>query len=178
MANAIQKRSPTQSPAQLSLPCELARLDSDDSVFDIPQFTPGQIDAAKRAIVEYQQAMTGAGEGVAKQMVAQLAMVLPKKARSDSESAFLVATYAEALSDIPADILRNTYQRLIREQQFFPTIMEIRKAAGPEMAKRSWLLARMRAMVARGAAPEEPEQYASPDDVARIKAEVAASLAA
>src|SRR3546814_2578563 len=82
-------------------------------------------------------------------MLGKLASALPKAKIDDAEAEARLAIYWSALRDIPLPDLRQAYDRLLKTSRFFPTIEEIRAAAHPSMAMRSYKRMRMQMLITR-----------------------------
>src|SRR3546814_14788344 len=82
-------------------------------------------------------------------MLGKLAIALPKAKIDDAEADARLEIYWSALRDIPLPDLRQAYDRLLKTSRFFPTIEEIRAAAHPSMAMRSYKRMRMQMLITR-----------------------------
>lgn len=111
-------------------------------------------------------------------MVGKMAIAYPNAKLSDEETEARLELYIELLKDIPFDVLSNAFKRVTQTLRFFPSVSEIREAAAPELGRRRAQLMHLEMLLEkhrRGTA-ELIVEYASAEDVARIKAEVAAEF--
>jgi hypothetical protein len=79
--------------------------------------------------------------------IAKLAMAYPSAKVSDIEAEARLEIYADALDDVPGDVLAAACAAALRESRFFPTPAEIRERCGM-LARRKWELSKIRALVA------------------------------
>lgn len=104
--------------------------------------------------------------------------VLPRKREGDREAQFRVATYAKALADLPKWCIVKAVGDLVKTEDWFPVPAQIRRAADAHRSKALWKRTVLTEWLARrDAPPPEPEDRASPDDVKRIKLEIAMEMA-
>lgn len=110
------------------------------------------------AIVDFEAANMPADPDEISRMIGKIAILFPNAKLSTSEAEAQNQLYVELLSDIPADILGGAFRKCAQTLKFFPTVAEIRSAAMPEMAMRSWRLMRMKALALKS--EREPLQPA------------------
>lgn len=104
--------------------------------------------------------------------------VLPRKREGAREAQFKMATYVKALADLPKWCITRSIGELVKTEDWFPVPAHIRRLAEKHMAKAMWKRTVLTEWLARrDTPPPEPEDRASPEDVKRIKAEVAAEIA-
>src|SRR3546814_17889776 len=100
-------------------------------------------------------------------MLGKLAIALPKAKIDDAEADARLEIYWSALRDIPLPDLRQAYDRLLKTSRFFPTIEEIRAAAHPSMAMRSYKRMRMQMLITRHDREWQPDGEPLPDETRR-----------
>jgi hypothetical protein len=141
-------------------------VDSDTRVSDLPVVSDWMKSALNAAIVDFEMANTPADPDEITRMIGKIAVLYPNAKLSDAEAKAQNELYVDLLSDIPGDILARAFRKCAQTLKFFPTVAEIRSAAMPEMAMRSWRIMRMKALVKRAEREplELPKQVASPDE--------------
>lgn len=104
--------------------------------------------AALAALIPgYEAALEPASERGRKRAIGKVALAFPAAKVSDDEAEARLELYAEALSDIPADVLGEACMAIVREARFFPTPAEIRAKCG-SLARRQWELSKIRGLIA------------------------------
>ena len=94
----------------------------------------------------YERSLQPASKDEIEDAIALLAAAMPPRKSSEQDGEALLEIYAEGLSDIPIDILRQAYRRCVRECQWFPTVKEIRdRCTG--LAVRRFELSKIRALI-------------------------------
>lgn len=164
-----------RSQGSLLLPSELEALDSTESVLDFPLLTPSQMALAKRTVEDLRASLEPAGPDHVRKIFASLAY-LPHKEKGEEMAQMMLADFISVLQAIPRDVLDRAREKVAATARFFPTPSEF-KAHCTEHARRAWLLSRVQMMIRRGVRPDEPRAYATREEIARIKAEVASSFA-
>lgn len=107
-------------------------------------------------------------------MIARLATLYPAAKVTDVEAEQRLSLYTDLLQDIPFDILSRAFREAAKKFIFFPTVAEIRKIAGYEVAERRWrhsLLERMIRIHERDwTPPVKPEDMPTAEEMAEIRA--------
>lgn len=110
-------------------------------------------------------------------MITKIALLYPGGKLSDAESAARLELYIDLLRDIPFDILSSAFRSVAQKSRFFPTVAEIRDAAAPALRARRGKLVTLQMLLDKHerywSPPVAPEDLATPEDIARIKREVA-----
>lgn len=175
---ALQTTDPTKSRTSVSAPRLSSTLsaivDSDTRVSDLPALVGEELAEAKRAIAEFQAADVPADQAEVSRMIGKLSVLFPNAKLSEAEASAQNQLYAELLSDIPQDVLGGAFRKCAQTLRFFPTVAEIRSAAGPELAMRSWRLMRLRAIVLESERnpPTPPKKIITPEQREAIKEEM------
>lgn len=111
-------------------------------------------------------------------VVAALAAVLPRRKEDGATAAAKTETYCRALADVPIADLTAGRDWLMLNTQWFPTIYEIRKAAGRFGGPRAAKVARARILILRHEEEwREPVKALEPGDFARLREEIGVNLA-
>lgn len=135
--------------------------------------SPDERAALVEMIPTYEAALVPASREGCRRAIAKLALAYPAAKVSDEEAEARLELYADALADIPGDVLAEACMALLRTSKFFPSASEVREKCGA-FARRQWELSKIRALIAthdRSWRPE-PEPLSDAD-----KAEVTAILA-
>lgn len=136
MSNALQTtnlKTPWSGP---SLPPSVAKLlvsEGSDIV------TPEQAAEIRAVLPALAYAPEPAGGAVVRRMVGKAALAYPSAKLNDQEAALRLEVYADALSDLPADVLGLAFLEAVKTIKFFPSIAEIRTLAGREIGRRRYL---------------------------------------
>jgi hypothetical protein len=109
--------------------------------------SPDERAALAALIPAYEQALAPASERGCKRAIGKVALAFPASKVSDDEAEARLELYAEALADVPADVLAEACMAVVREARFFPTPAEIRAKCG-SLAKRQWELSKIRGLIA------------------------------
>lgn len=121
-----------------------------------------------------------AGRAEVERMVGKTSLAYPSVKLNDQEAALRLEVYADALSDLPADVLGHAFKQAIQTIKFFPSVAEIRAIAEREIGRRRYFEWRARDLLER----HEKERAASiPNEadraeLARLMSGLAQSLAA
>lgn len=138
-------------------------MDSASPVSDLPALTGERLAETRQAIAAFEAANVPADPAEVGRMVGKLAVLFPNAKLSAAEAEAQNQLYVELLSDIPGDVLGGAFRKCAQTLKFFPTVAEIRSAAMPEMAMRSWRLMRMKALALKSdrEPPQRPKQIAT-----------------
>lgn len=149
-------------------------VDSDTRVSDLPAIAGDVLDEARKAIAAFEAANVPAAADEISRMIGKISILFPNAKLSDAEARAQNQLYSELLSDVPQDVLAGAFRKCAQTLRFFPSVAEIRAAAMPEMAMRSWRLMRLRAIVLESERrPVEPDkEIVTPEQRAAIKAEL------
>jgi hypothetical protein len=148
MAQELVTISPTrwQEPQLgLSLKQDLhAAMETTNSTYlNVP--SPADVAALRKAADVYRAGLIGSSRETIAGMMGVLATAFPNQRLSDEEAAAKLELYCRSLDDLPEDILKTAIDRLLKTQNWFPTIAEIRQAASPDFEpRRRGLMACMR----------------------------------
>lgn len=108
--------------------------------------------------------------------------IKPHKTKSDMDWALLLRVNLAALSDFSRVDLGYAFGRLMRESKWFPDVSEIVSLAKYAQWQREFRKHQANALIMKHnhlwRAPIPEEELCSPEDIARIKAEVDAEFAA
>lgn len=130
--------------------------------------SPDERAALVALIPEYEAAMQPASRQGCRRAIAKLALAYPAAKVSDLEAEGRLEIYADALSDVPGDVLATACMAILRESKFFPAAAEIRAKCGG-LARRQWELSKIRALVATHDRLWRPEpEPLSADDLAEV----------
>jgi hypothetical protein len=183
-STALQPSDPTKSRTFVSAPqlgsTLSAIVDSHERVFESPVLVGSDLAEARQAIVQFEAANAPSDPDEVSRMIGKLAILFPNAKLSESEARAQNQLYVELLSDIPQDVLAAAFRKCAQTVKFFPTVAEIRSAAAPEMAMRSWRLMRLKAMVQRAERepPAPPKQIVTDDQRREILSEIPPEAAA
>ncbi len=119
----------------------------DTNVYAQRLITPEEKRTLESLLPRYDAAMIPAARADVERMVAKLTLAYPAAKVSDAEAGARLDLYADALADIPADILGNACMAALRTHKFFPSVSEIREGCG-ELFKRQWRAMRIRHLIA------------------------------
>jgi len=135
-------------------------VDSDTRVSDLPSLSGSTRSDLDTAIASFEAANVPAEPDEISRMIGKIAILFPNGKLSDAEAKAQNQLYVELLNDIPADVLGGAFRKCAQTLKFFPTVAEIRAAAMPEMAMRSWRLMRMKALALKSdrEPPQPPKQ--------------------
>lgn len=140
--------------------------------------SPDERAALAAVIPTYEAALVPASREGCRRAIAKLALAYPAAKVSVDEAEARLELYADALSDIPGDVLGDACMALLRTSKFFPSASEIREKCGA-FARRQWELSKIRALIAthdRNWRPEpEPLSEADKAEVSAILARIGAS---
>ena len=167
---ALQTTDQTKSRTSVSAPqlnsTLSAIVDSDTRVSDLPSLAGSVRSDLDRAITEFEAANVPTPPAEISRMIGKLAVLFPNAKLSDAEARAQNELYADLLSDIPQDVLGGAFRKCAQTLKFFPTVAEIRAAAMPEMAARSWRLMRMKALAMKSdrEPPQPPKEIATVSD--------------
>lgn len=109
--------------------------------------TPDERAQLAAALPAYEAALEPASREGCRRAITKLALAYPSAKVSDAEAEARLELFADALSDVPGDVLGNACMAILRESRFFPSPAEIRAKCGG-LAKRQWELSKMRALIA------------------------------
>lgn len=132
--------------------------------------SPDEREQLAALIPAYEAALEPASREGCRRAIGKLALAYPVAKVSDAEAEARLELYADALSDLPGDVLAVACAALLRESKFFPTAAEIRAKCAP-LARRQWELSKIRALIATHDRNWRPEPAPLTDDE---RAEVAA----
>ncbi|CAM3238501.1 hypothetical protein [Sphingomonas zeae] len=120
-------------------------------VKEAPSFShvcsPDERAALVALVPQYEASLSPASRQGCRRAIAKLAMAYPSAKVSDIEAEARLEIYADALDDVPGDVLAAACAAALRESRFFPTPAEIRERCGM-LARRKWELSKIRALVA------------------------------
>jgi hypothetical protein len=135
-------------------------VDSDTRVSDLPAIHGSQRSELDQAIANFEAANVPADPAEISRMIGKIAVLFPNAKLSEAEARAQNELYVDLLSDIPGDVLGAAFRKCAQTLKFFPTVAEIRAAAMPEMAMRSWRLMRMKALALKSdrEPPQPPKQ--------------------
>jgi hypothetical protein len=105
-------------------------------------------------------------------MVAKASLAYPAAKLSDGEARVRLELYADALSDIPADVLGVAFLEAVKTIKFFPSVCELRALAEAESGRR-WREEQQRLRESR---PHIPPPAPEPELSAAEKVEVSRML--
>lgn len=123
-----------------------------------------------RLAAEYERALIPAERSEIEESVAMLSLAYPALKVTAQEGAARIELYAQALGDIPSDVLRDACMAALRECKFFPSVSEIRERC-PGLTKGLFRLLRIRHLIAKHDAEwrePEPEPPLSAEDEAEM----------
>ncbi|WP_294189045.1 hypothetical protein [uncultured Sphingomonas sp.] len=129
--------------------------------------TPDERAALVALIPGYEQALQPAPRHACRRVITKLALAYPAAKVSEEEAEARLELYADALDDIPADVLGAACAAVLRTSKFFPAPSEIRERCSG-LARRQWELSKIRALIAthdRNWRPE-PEPLSDEDRAA------------
>jgi hypothetical protein len=152
-----------------------------ESIVDrpMPGITERVINPAERACLarlaaEYERALVPAPRSAIEESVAMLSLAYPALKATPQEAAARIELYAQALADIPPDVLHDACMKALRESRFFPSVSEIReRCAGLALAH--YRLGRINYLIAKHDAewrdpePEAPMTTAERNEMDRLK---------
>lgn len=138
--------------------------------------TRDERDALQAMIPVYAEGLAPASRKGCRRAIGKVALAFPSAKLNDDEAEARLELYADALADIPADVLADACMTIVRTSKFFPAVSEIRaKCSG--LAKRQWELSKIRALIAthdRDWRPEgEPLTSVERAELARMTAKAA-----
>jgi hypothetical protein len=181
MATALQTTGPTTSRTPASAPQLSSTLnaivEADLSVSEMAPLPAHLRDEGRRAIAALEAANQPSDPAEVGRMLGKLALLFPNAKLSNAEAEAQNALYVELLSDIPQSILSGAFRKCAQTSRFFPAVSEIRDAAQHELSKRSWMLMRLKALVAKEPA-DAPIVIVTPEEREAIKQEFGLSAAA
>lgn len=133
--------------------------------------TPEERDALAAMIPAYEEALRPASREGCRRSITKLALAYPAARVSDAEAEARLELYADALADVPGDVLGQACAAVLRESRFFPAPAEIRERCSGMMIRR-WELSKIHALIRthdRKWRPDpEPLSDADRAEVARI----------
>lgn len=160
-ANALQMVSPNHKTPCSVLQSEpkLAALVDDTYVYAQRPITPDERAQLAALIPVYESALIPASRSEINRMIGKLSLGYPSAKVSDEEADARLELYADALADIPADILGRACMAAVQTRKFFPSVAELREDC-TGLALRQWRLARIKYLIAKHDAEyREPEAH-------------------
>lgn len=164
-----------------TLPTPCSRLCSNPALLKlVDDFQPGigQRLATKperaelaRLQAEYEQTLTPATPAQIKSGIGMLALAYPALKVSPDEAKARLELYAQALGDLPHDILNVALMKALKELTFFPSVSEIRERA-TGFAQRVFRYNRVKQLIAK-----HDSEYREPEPERELSAEDHAEMA-
>lgn len=108
-----------------------------------------EIAEIRRVAAEYERGLVGTPDHLIAEVMALLATAFPSQRRSDTETEAKLELYLRGLRDVPYDALKLGCESLLKSQNWFPTIAEMRQAAAPHFEPRRQALFACRALILR-----------------------------
>lgn len=109
--------------------------------------SPDERAALAALIPEMEAALRPASRQGCRRAIGKLALAFHGAKLSDDEAEARLDLYADALADVPSDVLGEACMAIVRQSRFFPTPSEIREKCGT-MARRQWELSKVRSLIA------------------------------
>jgi hypothetical protein len=109
--------------------------------------TPDERTALAALVPVYEAGLQPASRKGCRRVICKVALAFPSAKLNDEEAEARLELYADALADVPADVLGEACMAVVRTGRFFPAIAEIREKCGG-LAKRQWELSKIRALIA------------------------------
>jgi hypothetical protein len=110
---------------------------------------PDDVAEVRRIEAAYAAGLTGSSHHLIANIFGTLAVAFPAQRIGEDEAAAKLALYCRSLSDVPTDALQRAVDHLLKTQNWFPTVAEIRQAAAPHFEPRRMAMFACRSLIMR-----------------------------
>lgn len=141
---------------------QLEKLVDDTYAYAQRLITPEERAKLAALVPGYEAATKPAARHEIDREIGTLALGYPAAKVSDAEADARLTLYAQALADVPADVLASACFRAVQEHTFYPSIAEIRAKCG-EMNVRLFRLARIKHLIAK-----HDSEYRAPEPLPEL----------
>jgi hypothetical protein len=115
----------------------------------LPILSPAEIAEIKAAERAYEASLGTSSDELIAKVFGLLATAFPMRQVTEDEADAKLALYCRALGDVPPDALERAVDGLLKSQNWFPTIAEIRQAASPFFEPRRQAMYACRILILR-----------------------------
>lgn len=141
--------------------------------------TDAQAEALRSVLPALQYDPEPCGRAVVERMVGKASYAYPSAKLTEAEAKIRLDVYADALQDLPADILGMAFVEAIKTVKFFPAVAELRAIADKELNRRRFMRWKVEHLLSKHERDAQPQISAEErEEVRKLMADLSRKLAA